>query len=799
MSFFDERACVRVDGYEMSARVSSTDEWNITEPLDYLMELAAAWKPNSLFRVNPLLLEDCTAVVKLDASTLSVAGSLAGTELLLTCKTPQATGCLRACEPFRVPRAIGEMTAFVIRVSVPEREPEPETLKPAYAHCVIGLMSWLNSETADVLEEVRLASLLRNVDFVDSSTEHAIRPLLRPVPLLDLASESFACTCTLSAKAVLSFALMWHMARTHATRLSDDTDLTAVLEKRSLRYFFTEAPRKALLGSKAGFIALRNTASLLHGAATSSFFAAQIADAVRFALSRSRGLILPRMQMLRDCVAAFCEFVDAVPNPRTEWLYDGVQSLCLVEPVSQLDLPADVVDWLGVDSLCLSFDVCGLLANFLGFYKEMYVHAGRVYVVDEAAQEKVAGELMRFYLRQVSGSAPTAVGTVDWDDQFCRAMPVEGAVYADHRVTQFDDCSLQSHLFRSVSATLDQKQFKAFAKCTGAAVDLPEDYNGAALYALTQSDVALRQGGSTIEPVARRIALLAVSRTPLSRARRHVVVEYDAGKRSEVEKALVQQCEADKTMRDETNLYQALMQNSGGQRTADLDAIEDIVLQIMGNRALPLCAVQFATRIRDGGTHLNNEERKAYYRLLDSLGVPELDHDAILRHMLSVVRSKNKLAEQFKDVNRFQTMMTKMHERAAEGHQRALLEHSSSEVSREDALARTTSAPSCRTMIDDKRQLRLCPFKSRTPAALAALLEAAGIDATRAAMIADGAGQRDPQAMCRLHIMAASTRSIAEHMDGELQRLADRTRHPRDFTQIVALASLFKAEANVQR
>jgi hypothetical protein len=761
MKFLDGNACVVIDGYEVSARVSTENLSADEDHFQYLVDLAQAWSPRSLFLTKPTLLRDCTDIVELDETDMTITAADVNGTVTINCKTKTGSGYCVAKQPFQSPTQFLSILAIVLSVPIPR--------VAARAHCVIGIMPWVYADkTSEILGGVQIGRLVRNVDYVDASTQEVIRPLLHPVPFPGLVVDSDDLNCRLSARSVLSFALMWHMARTHSRNKKDGHQMDYVLDKRSFRYFFRECPRKALLGSRNGFLALRNTAALLSRKTTVNFFSAQFADVTRYVLMQTRGNKLARIEILRDCVAAFSEFLEAVPNPRTAWLHQSVQSYCYVGLVADSSLPEDMIEWLGGDSLCMSFDVCGMLSEFLGtFNPEMFIYQGRVYITDEAQQERVARELMRFYLQKISGSSSVS-SAVDWDDLFESAMPVEEFVYANQRNTTLDDCSLHSELMRLVRDKIDATEFRNFQKETGDAIKLPDDFNCAVLYKITQSDAVTKSRETNIDPAALRAATLAVSRT-----RRHVTIEYDKETRAET------QTQMDVDTRG----------------TGDPDAIEDIVYQIMDNRALPLCAVQFAARIKRGGPHLQNEHRKVYYRILNSLQVPELSHEAILRHILSAVHDRDKLAEQQKDMNRFPLMTQKMHERAADGHQRSFLEHSSSEVSREKALARTTSAPSCETMIKDERNLHLCPFTWRSVELIQELLESAGIDHERASMIAAGARDRDPRELCQVHLLAATTMSIREHMHPQLTKMAEGKKHPRDFTHVVALANLFRAES----
>lgn len=245
----------------------------------------------------------------------------------------------------------------------------------------------------------------------------------------------------------------------------------------------------------------------------------------------------------------------------------------------------------------------------------------------------------------------------------------------------------------------------------------------------------------------------------------HLRVRYDARDRDATAEQLRSQLFANKKNVSLEDVGTAL-------RTGETADIEDLVSDgLVANSALPACMLQFQQTLDLDGFYLENEDRKLYYRLLMSLGLP-IPHEYIVRHMLknSVrgVKKKRRTADtdgeptsmlslHMGDVgNNFPTMAVEAHKRAAEGYARRVQE-SGGTCDVESAYEKTTCAPSCATM--QRPENNRCPMAWSNRRKLATLLVKAGVDRERAWMIASR-DKSDAAASCALHLRAAHTATI---------------------------------------
>lgn len=223
--------------------------------------------------------------------------------------------------------------------------------------------------------------------------------------------------------------------------------------------------------------------------------------------------------------------------------------------------------------------------------------------------------------------------------------------------------------------------------------------------------------------------------------------------------------------------------------------IEDLVANAHANHALPLCMERFAQKLLIDKEHLQNRDRQLYYRLLRSTALPELSHERTVRHLLRATTNSAKLTDQWRDVNKgFETMLDTAHQKAAEGYQSTLRENGR-DCTAEEALRRTTCAPSCSTMKRAKGDaLPGCPFAWSNRRRVRQLLVNAGIDDVRA----DAISQRAPSAAseaCRLHAMAAHTESATSPAPEALRNYsAYGFKHPYEFVHCSAKIILDQRE-----
>ena len=702
-------------------------------------------------------------------------------------------------------RRIGEMTVFLIRHRL-------VSIGFGFMYAVFGVLPWTlyRPEAFDAYGRIRLRDILRNVEYIDSSQQLLYRTIESPLPLFDLAAGATCTTTTLPITAVLSFTLMWHMARVQRDRTDDE--LAALLAQRSFRFFGIDPPRVALFSTTSGFLAMRHTVAQLESA-QALFVVSQLLSAVDFLLRSANAF--ERFVCYRTALLPLVNTIGSIDAP-------GAPQR-VAELDFRADLLADVAEisdaearWMCEGAafdrctmLCVSFRLCAgatavdeLLHSSDAPPMSSYavLRRGRVYLCNESVIRRICVHFFGHVLRESAGATVSEI----WQQRFRNAMPIDPRFYADEqRELMFDDCTLQSSLHRAINAQLDVVEFRDFSLRRRSTVTLPNAFDAASLRQLCRLQQVVRVRDRVIDAHTHRLAMLSVAHSDQCH-RSHIQIEYDSNNRAAVSAQLHSQLAAKSEAAPEFGV--ALEETARRRRRPDvvepvssLDDIEDLVSNLHANRALPLCISTFAQKLLVDGKHLKNTERVLYYRLLASLEIPELEHDAIVRHMLRAT-PPGKLSEQYGDVKRFEKMADEMHDRAARGKQRVALTRSSSEISREDALAQTTVAPSCYTMTTERRT-HGCPFQWQTPQNLAQLLVRSGVDVGRAEMIADGATvradgerMRGAREMCRLHMHALLTTSEHDPWPNAIAELANHIAHPRDFTRAVAYFHLERRE-----
>lgn len=344
------------------------------------------------------------------------------------------------------------------------------------------------------------------------------------------------------------------------------------------------------------------------------------------------------------------------------------------------------------------------------------------------------------------------------EEEFLLAMPTatNWSVFPDARVTTLDDIWNGSSLAPKVARGV-----------------LPPNFNVAAMLRVQKQHCDIRElNDRSLRVHAEQVHAAAVytvmhgDKCHAAPPTGHLRVRYDARDRDATAESLRSQLFTGKKELLLEDVDKCLRTG----RTAD---IEDIVSDgLVANNALPACMLQFQQTLDIDGFYLENEERKLYYRLLRSLGLP-IPHEVIVRHMLKNsmkgVKRKTRTGEAAKkppqemltahmgDVGaNFPTMAAEAHKNAADGYARRMQENGGqSDV--ESAYEKTTCAPSCNTM--RRPENNNCPMAWSNRSKLATLLVKAGVDRQRAWMIASRS-KDDAATSCALHLRAAHTATI---------------------------------------
>ena len=904
---------LEIDGLEISCVVHSYQfPQHCASPLDYLRQLVSAASPQSPLRKFPSVLEGCSQIAMLDLSTMhSEITDVSATGFRVRARSPSGRDPVPLCDPVPPPPSnLGDITAFVVRHPIPHNQ-------DSYVHGLVGVLPWslltpdcFVTDGAAHRIRVNMKALVRNVSFSDERIDTLMRTFAPHSPLFDLASQAGgggggddddAYRCRLPIAAVFSFALNWHMVK-----CAKPDELDRVLNARSLRFFGERAPRQALFGCKAGFLAIRHTVAQLTHRGAHAFLVSQLVGAVDTLLSAAVSNDFARLGLLRSSLEPLANLICAIDEPAAGiadcirarpaaleihtlgallrngvidmqealWLEQSATTEATVlaraihmvsfetsevarceaiagsagsagsaatsasapdihsasnlrrakerlakaralEETSRtaLDAMLDISDEPALrrpDTLCVSFEFDSRISTLIrerhSFIEFVAIKHGRVFVSNVDVHRRLCVELFRFYVTSMMGvdvdadpdaSAP-AVG-VDWQAEFVRAIPAVGAVYADDRSTRFDDCSVGGWLQHQIAPRLDARQMASFLAHKTAHVDLPNGFNAAHRYSLCKSQSTAKSFDPAlhIDPGAYRLALINASHTPRCR-RDHIDIEYDSSDRQGSEERSRAKIAARQSATKDTDLLAALKENARGGcygSSQELEAIEDIARNLHENGVVPLCVSQFTQRVVTRSDHFKEPERRMYYRLLSSLNLPELDHRAVVRHMLSITRNTETLAKQFRDVDNFERLADRAHEKAASFKQRIVLENSMSEMSHDDALASTTSAPGCWTMTTKMDRIG-CPFAQQSGARIKALLVGAGVPPESAERIMSGTESEPSTAfkMCRKHLRYTIAGDDNGRLPDDVFRLMNSTRHPRDFVHASALALLYKAE-----
>jgi hypothetical protein len=654
--------------------------------------------------------------------------------------------------------ASGEILVLCFRIETLEVNNE------CHARGVIGFLPWFCHRVAILKNgELNLDRILQNTCGSPSSNDQTICQRLSTVrkPLFLLHTEESAADITASAPlpAVLSFALMWQMMRKQKKRPEEHR---FILSQRSYKYFGKQCPRIALFASKAGFLSIRHTLSFILDRDICQFLTAQICDAFACLMSAECQTDICLLLHLQSVLVPLSCALAHLQNIKTDKF---IEVDFIDHFVSDTELsPADA-EFLSnsmTEAICLSFDfgAGGIVADALisigdRQWRDIAIFKnGRVYISDKKAHVSIATEVLREYLSRTSASEPVGASG-DWVEKFRKALPNVRGVYEETRDTTFDDVYLNTLLHSTAAPHVNLSEFRSFSIGTSARITIPPLVNVPEFYGICESQI------KNTDPFfyeGMRLALHAIAASDAVNAQVPYGVESD------------QACQ-----RRLKELARPPIDKSKLMRNAVAD-IEDTVQIIHEKRALPLCLEKYYQRIVNDTTHLKNQERISYYKLLDSLEIEELDNLTIARHMTRAT-SSNLRAEQLRDIIGFEDMSSKAHSNNAKRQRTYLLASNGSNMSQEEALEITTPALACNVMI----KLKQCPFAAQSTTNLKLLLVRAGVDEARATAIA-AEGHTEKKA-CLLHLHAVTTPDVKSPWP---IRQPAQSENPRDFTRYAA-------------
>jgi hypothetical protein len=366
------------------------------------------------------------------------------------------------------------------------------------ARGIIGFVPWFCARIAlDASGVVDLDRILCTSHGGASASDNLICkrlvPAKRPLFALHTAEAASDVEVNVPLPAVLSFALMWQMAR---KQKKAPTEPRLLLTQKSYKYFGQQSPRGALFSSKAGFLALRNTLALADSEEVAAFVTYQLSDAFR---------AIMEAECSSDVVLLLHLHSLLVP------LSCGIAHLQHLEPASFVEvdfidhfaaegrLKREEAEFLaneGAESLCLSFDFGrgGIIADALisignAKWREICVlKAGRAYISDRSAMIEIACAVFHAYLRHASGTN-CVNSTGDWFDKFRQAMPGVRGLYAETREKMFDDIYLNTLAHKSAAPQVDMGEFRSFSLGNTTSITIPAAISLPELYGIRDTDV----------------------------------------------------------------------------------------------------------------------------------------------------------------------------------------------------------------------------------------------------------------------------------------------------------------------
>lgn len=776
-----------IDGFVFPSALLYENEMVNLKPYD-VFQLALSKMPSSCaFRRFPRILGTRLLqhqVVEIDTSQFWRCKffSQDNNSLALALETDsRRKGMLPLCEPQQImPKELCQMLVFVISY-MPGKRTDCRFVS------ILGVLPWLTHKSDDFDESrtlINMSRLFRNLENVDRASVPRYEMLSAPPPLFVLRSRpsGFEASTTESAPppsptAIASFALMWFAAgKAYGNQDVGQKKRMLVLSRRSCRFFGTAPPREALFGSREGFQALGTTMAMLqNGQRAASFVSNQICSAFEMLYdSETRSLPHARVIHYRHTIAPLINALSNLHTPHHNF----------VQPISPLNFRVSTIrelitegfltkieaEWISGDSdeilyddICVSYLFGGGDSGVVDaiIYRELrtlperaFIKGGTVYVRDEAIMKDYAVAALRLYLDESAGALYNHVdGSLE--AMIESTLPLTSGFFPKllGRNRSLDDCSKGTPMFTEMvkQGLITGSMIASFERREINEIALPNSFDAIELLNLYK-EPSVRT--SALDPLELELALLTVTHTDSCG---HLTIEYDSDKRSDLVHSLKELLALRQVESNEVSIDQALIKKASNRRAdSEIDDIEDLVANLHENQALPLCIEQQAQILLSGSGYLNYRDRAPYYKKLVSLGLPELNHEAIKRHMLRT-SPPEKIREHLKELKSFPSMADKAHEKAASFVQRSMMKNSSASISHDESLKMTSASAGCYRMAE----LGLCPYAKQDAMSVEQTLIRAGVDERRAGLIAQKAAAKieshQATKICVLHLHSSMT------------------------------------------
>lgn len=760
-------------------------------------------------------------LVEIDTSQFAKSALVSDSRNCITLKLdtdPRRLGMLPLCTEQKVfPKDICQM--LVIWMSyVPKKQPEYRFVS------ILGVISWTNHRNDDFDESrtlVNMSRLSRNLEQVDSASVHHYELLSAPPPLFVLRSrlsdlEPSAIEAEPpSPRAVLSFALMWFAAaKAYGDQESGRKKRALLLSRRSCRFFGVAPPRDVLFGTREGFQALGSTMSMLeYGQRAASFASNQLCSAFEMLYdTETRALSHARVIHFRETIAPLINSLANINAPQHNFVQPifplNFRAATIRELINDQTLTETEVLWLCGDDahevlyndVCVSYRFGGgenvvtdaiLYSQLPQLPDRSFIKGGIVFVRDESLMKAYAMAAMRLYLDESAGANRDS----SLEETLEATLPLSSGFFPKvlNRERSLDDCSKGTPMFSELvkRGIIKSSMIASLENRTAREIPLPDSFDAIELLQLYKEPS--KRTDSLVDPIEMELALLTVTHTDLCR---HLTIEYDHGRRPEIVQALKDASAERERQSQCVSVDHALMKKASNRRVhSELDDIEDLVSNLHTNRALPLCIEQHAQILLSDSGYLKYNDRAPYYKRLVSLGLPELSHEAIKRHMLQTSPAE-KIRDHLKEIKSFPTMAEKAHENAARFLQREMMKKSSTSISQDESMKMTSTSAGCYRMAE----LGFCPFSKASGVNVEQMLIRAGVDERRAGLIAQKATSvsrpQEVTDVCVLHLHSSMTVGESSPWPAPFNEAPPRIKRAHDFVHHMARYRLHRLETH---
>lgn len=813
-----------IDGFVFPSVLLYEYELKDLKPYDVIQLALSKMSPSCAFRRFPRILGTHLLqhqVVEIDTSQFWRCKffSQDNNALALALETDsRRKGMLPLCEPQKnMPKELCQMLVFVISY-MPSKSTDCRFVS------ILGVLPWSTHRSDDFDESrtlINMSRLFRNLESVDQASVPRYEMLSAPPPLFVLRSRPSGIEVNPpepmppSPKAIASFALMWFAAgKAYGNQEAGRKKRMLVLTRRSCRFFGAASPREALFGSREGFQALGTTMAMLQNSQrAASFVSNQICSAFEMLYdSETRELPHARVIHYRHTIAPLINALSNLHTPHHNFVQPisplNFRVSTLRELITEGFLTENEAEWISGDSdeilyndICVSYLFGGGDSGVVDsiIYGELrtlpdraFIKGGTVYVRDEAIMKNYAIAALRLYLDESAGAL------YDHFDGSLEAtiestLPLTSGFFPKllGRDRSLDDCSKGTPMFTEMvkQGLIKGSMIASFERRETNEIPLPVSFDAIELLQLYK-EPSVRV--STLDPLELELALLTVTHTDSCG---HLTIEYDSDKRAGLVQSLKEAVALRQVDSNEVSIDHALVKKASNRRAhSEIDDIEDLVANLHANQALPLCIEQQAQILLSDSGYLNYRDRAPYYKKLVSLGLPELNHEAIKRHMLRT-SPQEKIREHLKELKSFPSMADKAHEKAASFVQRSMMKNSSASISHDESLKMTSASAGCYRMAE----LGLCPYAKQDPTNVEQTLIRAGVDERRAGLIAQKAAEKieshQATKICALHLHSSMTATESSPWPEPFREDQPAIKRAHDFVHHMARYHLHRREA----